>query len=469
MAVAFNTMTESLRTAHDRLMHDALHDQLTRLPNRALFMERLRRAMSIRQRHPHSLFAILFIDLDRFKTVNDSLGHPAGDQLLLEIARRLTQELRGEDAVARVGRDPAGGDRTLARLGGDEFIVLVEDLRDPSDAVRIAERVQQCLDRPVRVEGQDVFTTASIGIAVSAEAHRSGDDVVRDADIAMYRAKAAGGDRCAVFDATMHARAVERLQLETELRRALERDEFRLYYQPIVSLQDRRLVGFEALIRWQHPDRGLLGPGEFLDVAQDAGLLARIDAWVLAAACREARRWQDPGRDPITVSVNLSASGFARPDLVAQVAAALGAAMLEGRVLRIEMTESVAMADAARTGDVLRELKALGVGVSLDDFGTGYSSLSYLQRLPVDALKVDRSFVTGLHERDESRQIIGTILQLAHTLKLDVVAEGTETVSEVEYLAEAQCGYAQGFFFSRPIPAARIPALLPPRAMPDVA
>ena len=372
MAVAFNTMTESLRAAHDRLVHDALHDQLTLLPNRTLFMERLRRAMALRQRHARSLFAILFIDLDRFKTVNDSLGHPAGDQLLLEIARRLTQALRGEDAVARVAANASGGDPSLARLGGDEFIVLVEDLHDPSDAVRIAERVQQCLDRPVAVDRQEVFTTASIGIAVSTAAHRSGDDVVRDADIAMYRAKAAGGDRCAVFDATMHARAVERLQLETELRRALEREEFRLHYQPIVSLHDRRLVGFEALIRWQHPDRGLLGPGEFLEVAQDAGLMARVDAWVLAEACCEARRWQEPSAAPVTVSVNLSAFGFARPDLVTQVAGALKAAGLDGRALRIEMTESVAMADPARTGDVLRELKALGVGVSLDDFGTGY-------------------------------------------------------------------------------------------------
>jgi diguanylate cyclase (GGDEF)-like protein len=471
MAVAFNSMTASLRSAHDRLVHDALHDQLTRLPNRALFMERLRRAMAVRQRHPELLFAILFIDLDRFKTVNDSLGHPAGDQLLLDIAQRLTKALRGEDAVTRAAPLEGSGDHTLARLGGDEFIVLVEDLHDPSDAVRIAERVQLCLDRPVSVEGHDVFTTASIGIAVCTEAHRSGDDVVRDADIAMYRAKAAGGDRCAVFDATMHQRAVERLQLETELRRALERGEFRLHYQPIVSLHDRRLVGFEALIRWQHPERGLLPPGEFLDVAQDAGMLTRMDAWVLAEACREARRWQDSNSfsAPITVSVNLSAFGFARPDLVDQVAKALRAADLDGHALRIEMTESVAMADPARTGEVLRQLKALGVRVSLDDFGTGYSSLSYLQRLPVDALKVDRSFVTGLHESDESRQIVGTILELARTLKLDVVAEGTETIHEVEYLAEASCGYAQGFYFARPMPAEEIEKLLPPRSLPDVA
>jgi predicted signal transduction protein with EAL and GGDEF domain len=464
MADAFNRMSASLRGAHDRLLHDALHDKLTSLPNRALFMERLQRAVALRERHPESLFAVLFIDLDRFKTVNDSLGHPAGDELLLEIARRLTETLRRVDTVARpgVGSASEDADLTLARLGGDEFTVLVEGLRDSSDAVRIADRIQDSLGRPVMLAGQEVFTTASIGIAVGTSLHRSGNDVVRDADIAMYRAKAAGGDRCAVFDATMHDRAVKRLQLETDLRRALERDEFCLRYQPIVSLPDRRLAGFEALLRWQHPERGLLAPGAFFDVAHDAGLMTRIDFWVLREACEEAARWQARSADgpSISVSVNISAPTFAQADVVGQVERTLRETGLHASALKLEMTERVAMADAERASGLLRNLRTLGVRVSLDDFGTGYSSLSYLQRFPVDTLKVDRSFVTGLRDSDECRQIIGTILSLAKTLKLDVVAEGAETADQVAYLDTLACGFAQGFFFSEPLAGSELDDLI---------
>ena len=462
MAAAFNKMSASLRVAHDRLTHDALHDQLTSLPNRALFMERLRQAMSRRERHPESLFAVLFIDLDRFKTVNDSLGHPAGDELLLEVARRLTGVLRREDTVARHDAitEPHAGDLTLARLGGDEFTVLVDHIRDPSDAVRVAERLHESLARPIALAGQEVFTTASIGIAVSTSLHRSGDDVVRDADAAMYRAKAAGGDQCAVFDETMHHRAVTRLQLETDLRRALDRGEFRLFYQPIVSISNRRLVGFEALLRWQHPEQGLLLPGAFLDVALDAGLMTRIDYWVLDQACREACRWQKGREVPIAVSVNLSAPTFAQADVVQQVARALRVHGLDGRALKLELTEGVAMRDAERASSVLRDLREIRVGVSLDDFGTGYSSLSYLQRFPVDTLKVDRSFVNGLHDSDECRQIIGTVLNLARRLNLSVVAEGAETAEQVAYLESLHCSFAQGFFFSKPLEADQLDELL---------
>ena len=468
MAVAFNEMSTSLRGAQERLLHDAFHDHLTQLPNRALFMERLQRAGRRRLRHPEYTFAVLFVDLDRFKTVNDSLGHPAGDRLLLEIVRRVTGALRRDDVVSRpAAADPQDStDNTLARLGGDEFTVLLEDIRDPSDAVRVAERVQQAVRVPVSMGGgQEVFATASIGIAVSTSVNCSDEELVRDADIAMYRAKASGGDRCAVFDATMHERAVERLQLETDLRHALERDEFRLQYQPIVSLRDHRVIGFEALVRWQHPERGLLSPAAFLTLAEETGLITRIDHWVLREACGQARRWQTnfPSSSPASVSVNVSAQGFGQPDLVQQVANALQETGLDPHNLRLEITESVAMADAERARTILIELKALGVRISLDDFGTGYSSLSYLQRFPVDTLKIDRSFVVGMDQNNECREIIRTILNLAETLGLDVIAEGTETKAQVDYLEGLACRFGQGYFFSRPLPLDELRAILLPR------
>jgi predicted signal transduction protein with EAL and GGDEF domain len=465
MAVAFNEMSTSLRGAQERLLHDALHDHLTQLPNRTLFMERLQRASRRKNRHPEYTFAVLFVDLDRFKTVNDSLGHAAGDRLLLEMVRRMTGTLRRDDSVARpVEEGPNdGSDNTLARLGGDEFTILVEDIRDPSDAVRVADRIQRAVAGPVSLgDGRDVFTTASIGIAVSTSVHCSGDELIRDADIAMYRAKASGGGGCAIFDATMHDRAVERLQLETDLQRAIERDELRLQYQPIVSLGDHRVIGFEALVRWQHPERGLLSPAAFLGVAEETGLITRIDRWVLREACGEARRWQTrfPTDLPATVSVNVSAKGFGQPDIVQQVANTLRETGLDARSLRLEITESVAMADAERARTILIELKALGVRISLDDFGTGYSSLSYLQRFPVDTLKIDQSFVAGMDQNDECREIIRTILNLARTLGLDVIAEGTESAAQVDYLEGLDCKFGQGYFFSRPLPLDELQAYL---------
>jgi predicted signal transduction protein with EAL and GGDEF domain len=455
VAVAFNGMTTSLRRAQERLLHDAFHDHLTQLPNRALFMDRLQRAITRRTRHPEYMFAVLFVDLDRFKTVNDSLGHPAGDRLLLEIAQRLTGALRRDDTVSRpavVARQDHADD-TLARVGGDEFTILLEDIRNPSDAVRIAERIQQAVGAPILLDSQEVFVTASVGIAVSGAIGCAGEDLLRDADIAMYRAKAAGGDRCAVFDATMHENAVQRLQLETDLRRAVERQEFRLQYQPIVSLDNRRIVGFEALIRWQHPEQGLLSPASFLKVAEETGLIARIDQWVLREACAQARRWHDESPDgpAISVSVNLSAQAFGQHDLVRQVSDVLRDTGLAPSGLRLEITESVAMADAERARTVLVALKALGVRISLDDFGTGYSSLSYLQGFPVDTLKIDRSFVIGTDRNDECREIIRTIVNLARTLRLDVIAEGAETAAQVEFLEGLDCRFLQGYFFSRPM------------------
>jgi EAL domain-containing protein (putative c-di-GMP-specific phosphodiesterase class I)/GGDEF domain-containing protein len=455
LAAAFNDMSISLRGAQERLIHDAFHDHLTQLPNRALFMDRLRQAIARHHRHPAHQFAVLFIDLDRFKTVNDSIGHPAGDRLLLEIASRLAAVLRQYDTVSRprgAGPDDDAAN-TLARIGGDEFTVLLEDLRDPSDAVRVAERLREALVSPVTLDGQAVFPTASIGIAINSSMHRSCDDLVRDADLAMYRAKSDGGDRYAIFDAAMHRCAVERLQLEADLRRAIEREELKLYYQPIVSLTDRRIVGFEALIRWQHSTRGLLAPAAFLEVAEETGLMTRIDEWVLRTACNDARRWQTDLVDwPVSVSVNISAQSFAGPDLVARIAKTLRDTGVEPSRLHLEITESAAMADAERARAILADLKALGIGVGLDDFGTGYSSLSYLQRFPVDTLKIDRSFVAAMDQNDECRAIIRTVLNLAATLHLDVVAEGTETEAQVDFLAALDCKFGQGFFFSQPLP-----------------
>ncbi len=457
LAEAFNDMSASLRQAHARLLHDAFHDHLTQLPNRALFLDRLQQAVARRARRSDYLFAVLFIDLDRFKTVNESIGHSAGDRLLLEVSSRLTAVLRSNDTVARPNVEPVidPNSNTLARVGGDEFTILLEDIQDPSDAVRIAERLHQAVALPFDVEGHTIFPSASIGIAVSSPMHGTGDDLIRDADIAMYRAKSSGGAQCAIFDTTMHRSAVERLQLETDMRHALESDGFRLFYQPIVSIAENRIVGFEALIRWQHPTRGLLAPAAFLRVAEETGLVTRLDSWVLRNACRDARRWQleTPTESPLSLSVNISAQGFGRPDLVTQVADALRETGLDPHALRLEITETVAMSDAERARMVLGELKSLGVRISLDDFGTGYSSLSYLRRFPVDTLKIDRSFVVAMDESDECRAIIRTVLNLAMTLGLEVIAEGAETETQIRYLESLDCKFGQGYFYSRPVPA----------------
>ena len=452
VAHAFNDMSASLRATRERMMYDAIHDPLTQLPNRVLFMERLQRAMARRARHSDYRFAVLLIDLDRFKHVNDSLGHAAGDQLLVAYSERLANIVRHDDTVTRIGLAD-GGANTLARFGGDEFVILIDDIRDPIDAVRVAERVQAISSRALPLGTQDVFVSPSIGVAVSSSDHRSGDEVVRDADLAMYRAKEAGGGRYAVFDSAMHQGALERLRLETELRRAVERHEFRLWYQPIVSLAEQRVVGVEALVRWQHPDRGLLEPGAFLRVAEELGVLATVDQWALGEACRQGQLWrrEHPACDELTVSVNLSAKAFGSESLVPLVTEVLEATGFPARGLRLEITESVAISDPDRVRSVLEELRTLGVRVSLDDFGTGYCSLSYLQQFKVDTLKIDRSFVARIGEEHGHGEIIRLIVGLAHTLGLDVVAEGTETLAQVEYLAALGCGYGQGYYFARPM------------------
>jgi EAL domain-containing protein (putative c-di-GMP-specific phosphodiesterase class I) len=376
--------------------------------------------------------------------------------------------LRIDDVVAR----PAGSfgarwkskDDTLARLGSDEFSVLLDDIQDPSDGIRVAERIQDAFAEPFAICGQEIFTTVSIGIAAKS-AHTAAADVVRDADSAMYRAKLRGKARCEVFDQAMHEHSVNRLKLETDLRKALEREEFRVHYQPIVALRTGRISGFEALVRWQRSDGRFVAPGEFIGVAEEMGLIVGIGKWVLRTACEQAHRWhlEDPQEIPLTMSVNISARQFVQDDLVAQVAEILRETKVEPSAIKLEITESVTMGDAERTIRVVNELKKLGLRFSIDDFGTGYSSLSYLRRFPMDTLKIDRSFVSNLDKDAEKREIARTIVGLARNLGMDVVAEGTETLEEVNFLRTLDCEYAQGYFFSRPVDAQKADVLVAER------
>ncbi len=452
VAQAFNAMSVSLKSAHERLVHDAIHDHLTQLPNRSHFKDRLDRALARRARRKDYQFAVLFVDLDRFKHVNDSLGHTAGDRLLVMFAERLASAVRAEDVVSRMPGAATVPEPTLARFGGDEFALLLDGIREPFDAVRVAKRVQLMAAQPLHLDGQDVFASASIGVAVATDAHTSGEDIIRDADLAMYRAKNAGAGGYSVFDAALHDEAVRRLRLETDLRHAVERPEFRVAYQPIVWLGDHRVVGVEALVRWQHPERGMVSPGEFFDVAEEVGLITQIDEWVLQAACRQVRAWLDAGvvTPAFTVSVNLSAKAFAQEALVQRVSDMLQATGCPATSLRLEITEGAAIKDAARARVVLAQLRQIGVRISLDDFGTGYSSLSYLQSLPLDVLKIDRSFVAGIGTDKDKGEIVKLIVGLARTLKLEIVAEGTETEAQVEYLRLLGCQFGQGYYFAKP-------------------
>lgn len=447
--------------AEDRLIHDASHDPLTGLPNRVLFLERLNQSIAHVQRKPDAQFAVLFIDLDRFKVVNDSLGHLAGDRLIAQVAGRLKSALRREDMVARPD-SPMPGSSTLARLGGDEFTILLTDINDPSDAVRVANRVKDVLRQPLAIDGQEVYTSASIGIASSTSGYESADAILRDADLAMYRAKALGKARWELFDRKMHQAAMKRLALETDLRHALRNEEFVLHYQPIVSLKTDEIVGFEALVRWQKPNGELAPPGEFIEIMEDTGLIVFLGTWVLREACRAARALQDsfPCEHPRSISVNVSPRQFAQPDLAAQIRAVIEETGVDPRCLRLEITEGAMIGDMDHVAGVLRELQELGVRVSIDDFGTGYSSLSYLHSLPLDLLKIDRSFVAAMATNGESLQIVRTIMSLAHNLGMDVVAEGPEDADQVAQLRSIGCEFGQGYYFSKPVDLASAAAFL---------
>jgi PAS domain S-box-containing protein len=444
------------KQAEETLAHNAFHDSLTDLPNRALFLDRLQHALLRARRHSDYKFAILFVDIDEFKVVNDSLGHSAGDELLIEIAGRLTASFRYTDTVARPGATDDSEWRSstgsIARLGGDEFTVLLEDVFKPSDAVRVAQRIQEKLAIPFDLNAHQMVITASIGAAFSNSSYSGAEDLLRDAELAMYRAKRTGKARCEVFDATMHATAVRRLQLETDLRRGIERGELIVYYQPIVALRNGKIAGFEALSRWRHPE-GAVSPAEFIPVANETGLILPINRALLLEACQDLQCWQSRlGCDPpLMLSVNIAPKQFAQPELADEIGAILRQAGMTPRNVNLEIMETIAMADADRSLKVLSELKGLGVRLSIDDFGTGYSSLSRLPRFPIDALKIDRVFVSSMATDHENREIVRLIIMLAHSLGLQVVAEGTETDEQITELKHLNCEMAQGFFYSPPV------------------
>lgn len=470
MAGSQTDITER-KLAEEQLLHDAFHDSLTGLPNRALFMDRLGHAVERVKRHEDSVFAVLFIDLDRFKVVNDSLGHMSGDRLLVTAAKRLEHCLRSGD--------------TLARLGGDEFTILLEDIKDISDATDVAKRIQASLTLPFSLSGQEVFITASIGIVLSTTGYERLEDILRDADTAMYRAKAQGKACHQVFEKAMHLRAVTLLQLENDLRRAVMSlahqghehiaaslpsspeetmwttvpeemtQDFQVHYQPIVSLASGIIKGFEALVRWQHPTRGLVSPTEFIPIAEETGLIVPLGYWVLRSACCQMYAWQErfPTDPPLTISVNLSSKQFLQPDLIEQIDQILHETGLSACSLRLEVTESAIMENAETAATMLFQLRDLGIQIYIDDFGTGYSSLSYLQRFPVNALKIDRSFVSRMGVDGEDSEIVQTIVLLARKLGIDVVAEGVETAEQLAQLRGLCCTQAQGqgYFFSKPL------------------
>jgi diguanylate cyclase (GGDEF)-like protein/PAS domain S-box-containing protein len=437
MSGSITDVTDQKET-EKQLLHNAFHDVLTGLPNRALFMDRLKRSVSRAKNRDDYLFAVLFLDVDRFKVVNDSLGHQIGDQLLIAMARRLEGCLRPGDMVAR--------------LGGDEFAIIVDHIKHVSDATQAAERIQEELGAPFTLSGHEVFAAASIGIALNLTPADLPEDILSNADTAMYRAKDRGRACYELFETGMHARAVELMRLETDLRRALARDEFRLHYQPIISLETWRISGFEALLRWEHPEQGIISPLTFIPLAEETGLIIPIGQWVLREACRQARVWQDqfPSDPPLSISVNLSGKQFLQADLIERVEEILIETGLDASSLEMEITESAIIENIDSATLILRQLKTIGIRISLDDFGTGYSSLSYLHRFPIDTIKIDRSFVSRMNSPKNS-EIVRTIVTLAGNLGLRVIAEGVETREQIIQLTGLNCDLVQGYLLSKPI------------------
>jgi diguanylate cyclase (GGDEF)-like protein len=438
---------EERKNAEARLLHDAFHDALTGLPNRALLLDRLKHVIEARRRHPDQKFAVLFLDLDRFKVINDTLGHMVGDHLLAGVGQRIEACLRPGD--------------TVARLGGDEFGVLLEEIAEPDDAVLVADRILAALSRSLMVDGHEIFATTSIGIALRREEHERPEQLLRDADIAMYQAKLKGKNCAVVFDAAMHGDVVDRLELEADLRRAVDRcDEFLLYYQPIFALRNRQVVGLEALLRWRHPRRGLLDASQFVPLAEESGTIVPIGEWAIREACAQARAWKEraPSLGELTMSVNVSGRQFRRADIVEMLQRIVRQESIDPRRLAVEITESVIMDDVAASAAKLAQLRDLGIQIHVDDFGTGYSSLSYLHRFPITAVKIDRSFVTGLPTHPESEEVIKAIVSIAESLGFDVIAEGVEGEAHAEKLSALRCRLAQGYFLSRPMTAEALEA-----------
>ncbi|HEY4002499.1 MAG TPA: EAL domain-containing protein [Candidatus Xenobia bacterium] len=434
------------RDAEQQLAHRSLHDGLTGLPNRALFMDRLGQALERQRRRPEYSFAVIFLDVDNFKIINNSLGHSIGDELLAAFAHRLQLALRPTD--------------TVARLGGDEFAILVDDTQEPSDVSVVADRIQKSLNLPFRIADEDVFCTASLGIALSSRGYSKAEDFLRDADIAMYRAKAHGRGHHELFNAGMHDSVLAMLRLESDLWKALEHEEFILHYQPVVSLESGYIIGAEALLRWNHPQRGMVSPAEFIPLAEETGLIVSIGEWVLQEACTQNKRWHEQGYGELHVMVNVSARQFHQPTLHDTVARALSGSGLAATWLTLEITESTAMKSLEASLQMLRALRALGVSLSIDDFGTGYSSLGCLKMFPITSLKLDQSFVRGTTADTEDAAITRAIISMAHSLKMEVVAEGVETRDELDFLRGEGCDAVQGFLYSRPLSSVQLTQLL---------
>jgi diguanylate cyclase (GGDEF)-like protein/PAS domain S-box-containing protein len=429
------------KRAEEQLQHEAMHDVLTGLPNRAMFIDHLELAIARAQRNEERKFAVLYVDLDRFKIINDSLGHSVGDQLLKEVAARLWNCVRAGD--------------TVARLGGDEFVILLEDVYQEAEAIDVAERIKSELVVPFTLNGREVFTTVSIGVASSWTSYHQAEGLIRDADAAMYRAKSLGKNRHEIYDSVMHAQVNDLLQMETALRLAVERREFMVYYQSIVDLETFKISGFEALVRWNHPEKGFISPANFIPLAEETGLIVEIGEWVLREACQQMERWQKifPSDPPLFVSVNLSSKQFIQSDLIHRVTQIIKETKINPEGLKLEITESAVMDDVDSATEMLKKLRALGVKLSIDDFGTGYSSLSYLHRFPIDTLKVDRSFVVNMSEDSENVEIVRTIVSLAQNLGMNVIAEGVETKEQLAALRKLGCENGQGYLFSKPVAA----------------
>jgi diguanylate cyclase (GGDEF)-like protein/PAS domain S-box-containing protein len=441
------------KRAEEQAQHNSLHDGLTGLPNRRLFLDRLQHLFDCARREPERRYALLLVDLDAFRVFNDNLGPAVGDQVIVEIGRRLEACVRNEDTISR----PQGGlsmrNAVLSRMGGDEFAILLEGVTEPSDAMRAAQRVLSAVTDPFMAEGHEVSTSASVGIALSTINHKRAEDLLQDADVAMRRSKALGGSRCELFNAAMHINALKRLKLEAELREAVAQHQFRMYYQPVAKLETRRITGFEALLRWQHPEQGLISPYKFIDAAEDTGLLFSAGQWLILEVCKQLQSWKNanPAMHPVTVSVNLSAKQFIDPHFVTELQRALHETGIAPSQLQLEITENIAAADPGRAVAVLSGLKQLGIGVILDDFGTGISSLSGLREFPVQALKIDRSLIARMLADRGICDTVELIILVAHKLKLKVIAEGIETARHWEHLRELGCDFGQGYYFSQPM------------------
>jgi diguanylate cyclase (GGDEF)-like protein len=449
--IILGALASDRKQTEKELRSQACRDDLTGLPNRFLFREQLHQAIERSKRYRDYQFALLFVDLDRFKVVNDSLGHAIGDRLLVALAPRLKRCLRSSDITAR--------------LGGDEFAIFLDDIQDVSDACRAAERILNALSFPFNLDAYQFYITASIGIVISSNNDDSIEDLLSHADIAMYRAKARGKNCYELFDRATHAQVIATLQLENDLRQAIDRNEFQVYYQPIVSVATSAIVGFEALVRWLHPQRGLISPVEFIPVAEETGLIISIDLWVLREACRQLRQWQQLQAtenfiQPLKISVNLSSKLFAHPNLVEQISQVLEQTEIEAQTLKLEITETAIIENPESALNIISQLQALGIQLGIDDFGTGYSSLSFLHRFRLNTLKIDRSFISQIESDNYSREIVRTIVMLAQTLGMETIAEGIEITQQLTRLQELQCGYAQGYLFARPLTNQAIEALL---------